>query len=345
MTGITESNGFGLLRFDQDKKKLMSHSEALGYREQCLKFRVPRGVEHLLEQPRIESFHSMLDASIILGQLLDVRISEGDQFLLYMRNLPNKVQSFFQLHQNAIRVQQILTGVQDYYTRPRVQRDIGSVHMTQPVQKPGDVGDKTCFNRRKNGPSADTCPERKECSHCGKKKHVAKECWEKHPDTNQAPWLNLCWSAKSSKWEAISARRGCHRWTKETNEKSRTSTENNKTSHHKQTKAVCFDLKSLHVVILHAIHCSDVSHIHICTSILRRVSYVWFQSTSLELISVLSSLPPFRTMLHKCIHIRMSFCFLTRQSLWKALEVEDNAVSYLPGNAGKKNQPFLDGSG
>lgn len=123
VTGITESNGFGLLRFDQDKKKLMSHSEALGYREQCLKFRVPRGVEHLLEQPRIESFHSMLDASIILGQLLDVRISEGDQFLLYMRNLPNKVQSFFQLHQNAIRVQQILTGVQDYYTRPRVQRD------------------------------------------------------------------------------------------------------------------------------------------------------------------------------------------------------------------------------
>ena len=42
----------------------------------------------------IESFHSMLDASIIAGQLGDVRISEGDQILLYMRNLPNKVQSF-----------------------------------------------------------------------------------------------------------------------------------------------------------------------------------------------------------------------------------------------------------
>ena len=121
--------------------------------------------------------------------------------MLYMINLPNKVQSFFQLHQNAIRVQQILTGVQDYYTRPRVQRDIGSVHMTQPVQKPGDVGDKTCFNCGKNGPSADTCPERKECSHCGKKEHVAKECWEKHPDTKSNPKPRVILNIPKERWK------------------------------------------------------------------------------------------------------------------------------------------------
>ena len=57
-----------------------------------------------------------------------------------------------------------------------------------------------------------------------------------------------------------------------------------------------------HVVILHAVHCLDVSHIYICTYILRRVSNVRFQSTSLELISALSSLPPFCTMLHKGIN-------------------------------------------
>ena len=62
----------------------------------------------------IESFHAMLDASVIVGQLGDVRISEGDQFLLYMRNLPNKVQEFLQLHQNATTVKQIKIGVQDY---------------------------------------------------------------------------------------------------------------------------------------------------------------------------------------------------------------------------------------
>ena len=67
-----------------------------------------------------------------------------------------------------------------------------------------------------------------------------------------------------------------------------------------------------HVVILHAIHCLDVSHIYIGTYILRRVSNVRLQSTPLELISALSSLPPFCTMLHKCIHFRLSFCFFTR---------------------------------
>ena len=34
-------------------------------------------------QTEIESFHSMLEASMIAAQLQDVRISEGDQYLLY----------------------------------------------------------------------------------------------------------------------------------------------------------------------------------------------------------------------------------------------------------------------
>ena len=50
-----------------------------------------------------------------------------------------------------------------------------------------------------------------------------------------------------------------------------------------------------HIAILHAVHCLDVSHIYICTYILRRVSNVRLQSTSLELISALTSLPPFCT--------------------------------------------------
>ena len=46
-------------------------------------------------QTEIESFPSMLEASVIAAQLQDVRISEGDQYFLYMRNLPGKVQEFF----------------------------------------------------------------------------------------------------------------------------------------------------------------------------------------------------------------------------------------------------------
>ena len=170
----------------------MSRTEALSYREQCLKFRVRRGVDHVLDivrevESEIESFHAMLDASVIVGQLGDVRISEGDQFLLYMRNLPNKVQEFLQLHQNATTVNQIKLGVQDYYIRTRAQRDLGTVHVAQPVQRAADLKDKTCFNCGKKGHLAENCPEHKKCSHCGKKGHLAKDCWEKRPDKKPKP--------------------------------------------------------------------------------------------------------------------------------------------------------------
>ena len=134
--GITESNGFELLRLIRKEFSLLSRSEALGYRDQCIKFRV-RKSDHLPDivrevQTEIESFHSMLEASVIAAQLQDVRISEGDQYLLYMRNLPGKVQEFLQLQQNATTVQQLFLGVQDFYIRARVQGDMGSIHVTEP---------------------------------------------------------------------------------------------------------------------------------------------------------------------------------------------------------------------
>ena len=189
-TGITESNGFELLRLIRKEFSLMSRTEALSYREMCLKFRVKR-TEHLLDiirevESEIESFHAMLDASVIVHQLGDVRISEGDQFLLYLRNLPSKVQEFLQVHRNAVTVQQLKTGVQDYYIRTRVQGDLGSVHVAQPVAAKADLKDKTCFNCGKKGHLAENCPEPKKCSHSGKKGHVAKDCWEKHPERKPA---------------------------------------------------------------------------------------------------------------------------------------------------------------
>ena len=128
----------------------------------------------------------MLDASVIVHQLGDVRISEGNQFLLYLRNLPNKVQEFLQVHRNAVTVQQLKTGVQDYYIRTRVQGDLGSVHVAQPVAAKADLKDKTCFNCGKKGHLAENCPEPKKCSHCGRKGHLAKDCWEKHPEKKPA---------------------------------------------------------------------------------------------------------------------------------------------------------------
>ena len=41
---------------------------------------------------------------------------------------------------------QIKIGVQDYYMHRRVQGDLGTVHVAQPVEKAADLKDKTFFN-------------------------------------------------------------------------------------------------------------------------------------------------------------------------------------------------------
>ena len=71
--GITESNGFELLRVIRKEFSLLSRSKALGYREQCVKFRVKK-TDHLPDvmrevQTEIDSFHSMLEASVIAVEL------------------------------------------------------------------------------------------------------------------------------------------------------------------------------------------------------------------------------------------------------------------------------------
>ena len=55
------------------------------------------------------------------------------------------------------------------------------------------------------------------------------------------------------------------------------------------------------------VRCQPYQYLHL---VLRRVSYVWLQTSSLELIRVLPSLPPFCTILHECINLRLRYCFL-----------------------------------
>jgi len=190
--GVTDSNGFELLRIIRKEFSLLSRNEALGYRDQCLKFRVRRGDQPLPDVMRevaaeIESYHSMLEASMIREAIHDLRISEPDQFLLYMRNLPSKVQEFLTLTMNATTVNQVVNGVAEYYVRTRVQGDLGTVHLAHPVKGDSDPKDKTCYNCGKKGHLAANCPETKKCGHCGKKGHLEKDCWEKHPDKKPKP--------------------------------------------------------------------------------------------------------------------------------------------------------------
>ena len=141
----------------------MSRPEALQYREACLKFTVKKADRHLLldvlreVSVEVESFHSMLEASLISAQLTDLRISEGDQYLLYLRNLPEKVQEFAQLHCAATTVTKLWEAVNSYYVRMRMTGDLDKVHVAQGKPAAATGSDVVCHN-------------------CGRKGHIAREC-------------------------------------------------------------------------------------------------------------------------------------------------------------------------
>ena len=87
----------------------------------------------------------MLEASLIAGQFTDLRIYEWDQFLLYMRNLPDKVAEYVQLHCGATTVPRVWEAVQAYYTRMRLTHELdGKVQTTGGGGKGGS--EVTCHN-------------------------------------------------------------------------------------------------------------------------------------------------------------------------------------------------------
>ena len=129
--GIQEANGFELLRLLRREFSLMSRPEALQHREACLKYTVKKSERHLLMDvlreigAEIEGFHSMLEASLIAGQLADLRMNEGDQFLLYLRNLLEKVAEYVQLHCGATTVARVWESV--LLQRPKAAKDVAKV--------------------------------------------------------------------------------------------------------------------------------------------------------------------------------------------------------------------------
>ena len=182
--GAADANVYELFRLIRREFSIYSRQEALYYRELVLKFTVKKpSIDGLIDvlreiQTEIESFHSMLEASVMARALVDLRINEGDQFSLYLRNLPEKVAEHVQLISGAGTVQQLWRAVTEYYIRSRATGTMERAHAVQgsPIRSKG------CFNCGDPGHMQSECPKPKRCKHCGKSGHVASDCWEKHPD-------------------------------------------------------------------------------------------------------------------------------------------------------------------
>ena len=182
---VHDFNGFELLRLIRREFSLFSRSEALHYKELVLRFAVKKptvdGVVDALRevQTEIESYHHMLEASLVYRTLLDLRISEGDQFLLYLRNLPEKVAEHCQLVVGVNNVAHLWKAVTEYYMRSRASGSFeGKAHAVQNTPK----GNKDCFNCGEPGHIAADCPKPKKCKHCGKTGHLSSDCWERFPE-------------------------------------------------------------------------------------------------------------------------------------------------------------------
>ena len=154
--GIQEANGFELLRLLRREFSLMSRPEALQTEKPAwsTRWRSQRGIFLWMYWERLglrsKDFHSMLEASLIAGQLTDLRITEGDQYLLYLRNLPDKVAEFVQLHCSATTVARVWESVVAYHTRMKLTNDLDSKVPVATGPKQGSEG-ITCHNCGKRG--------------------------------------------------------------------------------------------------------------------------------------------------------------------------------------------------
>ena len=95
--GMQRASGYELLRRITEEFSLQSRNEALHYRNQLLSYQVPHGT-NLLETVRlvevaVNKYHRMLGVS-----MPDLRVLEADIYLLYLKNVPEEVKTYVQLH-------------------------------------------------------------------------------------------------------------------------------------------------------------------------------------------------------------------------------------------------------
>ena len=162
--GMQRASGYELLRRITEEFSLQSRNEALHYRNQLLSYQVPHGT-NLLETVRlvevaVNKYHRMLGAS-----MPDLRVLEADVYLLYLKNVPEEVKTYVQLHARNETVRGVKEAIETYYIRTRV---IGDTAVSR-------EGLHNMGNREGKGKGGIPC------GICGRTGHAAENCWDAKP--------------------------------------------------------------------------------------------------------------------------------------------------------------------
>ena len=161
---MQRASGYELLRRITEEFSLQSRNEALHYRNQLLSYQVPHGT-NLLETVRlvevaVNKYHRMLVAS-----MPDLRVLEADVYLLYLKNVPEEVKTYVQLHARNETVRGVKEAIETYYIRTRV---IGDTAVSR-------EGLHNMGNREGKGKGGIPC------GICGRTGHAAENCWDAKP--------------------------------------------------------------------------------------------------------------------------------------------------------------------
>ena len=145
----------------------MSRPEALQYREACLKFTVKKADRHLLldvlreESVEVESFHSMLEASLISAQL---EFQKAISIFCIFETCLRKSKNMRSCTAVATTVARLWEAVNSYYVRMRMSGDLDKVHVAAQAKPEAAGSDMVCHNCGRKGHYARDCPNPPKCS-------------------------------------------------------------------------------------------------------------------------------------------------------------------------------------
>ena len=200
-TGLGSSNGYEMLRRLRQEFSLQTRSEALTVKSEVLSFKVKHydNLLDLLRQVDAKVFHfrQLLDTYPVRAQVADIEIGDSDLYLVLLRNLPQNVREFAQLHGGET-VHEVRNAVLLYHNRTKLVGDVGKVHSFdvevkgkgKEKGKDSGKGKSKDSGKGKGGkPSrsssrdsqcrqdwTDKCKKEGLCFKCGKTGHSSRNC-------------------------------------------------------------------------------------------------------------------------------------------------------------------------